>query len=198
MPRWSWPVVITLLPAAIVMALGQRAPGWLGPAVVFGLAAIGCLVSPPLRRAPATFALGCLFAGLTAHLAARADALHQHQQSAHGVPVVDLTRGESLPENSRTARVRGYLRPSWSLDEYHVAADQRPDQNRPAPFRLIPLLDSADAPSTSATQLVVVRIAATDPIPAGATVFAGSLRPLPSALIDTLVSVAPTQHDSPP
>lgn len=193
LPWLRWPLVLgtAVLPSIVVALVPDTPPAWLGPVAAASLAALMAWSIDAARHQLGTLVLGGLLAVVAPQVTLRALDTRSTATPADDITLVDLTRGARLPTDAALARVRGYLRPSWSLDEYRVVTNRRPDQNEPAPFRLIPLLDSPDAESTDATQLVVVRLAG-DADTSGALPreFVGVVRPLPDELTHSLVGFA--------
>lgn len=102
---------------------------------------------------------------------------------------VDL-RETTFPDDApRFARVQGYFRDQWLLDEYAVAEGSRPDQSKAAAAVLVPFVGTQAEVVALDGPVVVARVPADAPRATQVATIEGRVEPLPDALLGTLVAV---------
>lgn len=173
----------------MIDAVSDRLPlAWLGPSIAAALAL-------PIVLA-ATHARGqaLLGAGLAALAAAATPELPEMLAITRAEPSVhDLREGPLPTDRDGYVAVRGYLRSDWQVDEYRVAAGQRPDQNEQAEAVLVPLLGTdAAVIEVDGAQLERVIVARVSPAQLGVrslVTLRGQLGSVSPEIIDSLFAV---------
>ncbi len=163
---------------------------WLGPALAFALALPVVLAAKQAR----TQAL--VGAGLAAMAAAASPELPEQLEitgDPEALAVHDLREGPLPAGATGYVAVRGFLRGDWQVDEYRVAAGERPDQNEQAAAVLVPLLGSreeviaveADAPP----RVIVARVTPAQLASRSLVTLRGRVGPVAPEIVESLFAI---------
>lgn len=166
---WLFPGVAAALVLALIIA---RPRAWFSFVIASGLALLAARAAPSAREAVAP-----------------------GPDADTSVQTVDLTRGETLPDEGEVVAVRGFLRDDYHLDEYRVRPGDRPDQKSVAPRVLVPFIGSRDQAITPDTAILVARIPGDMERPGHAIVLRGRLGPLEPSLFEALFATAEGMGD---
>ena len=183
-------IAIPLLLTIEVVAAPLRPFVWLGPALA-AAAALPLVLAAKQQRGQAV--IGAALAAMAAAASPELPELLRMTGDPEALPIVDLREGPATLEPGDFARVRGFLRPQWQVDEYQVAAGQRPDQNEQAKAVLVPLLGSnAEVIEIGADELGRVIVARVDPAQLGTpglVTLRGRIGPVAPDIVDSLFAV---------
>jgi hypothetical protein len=183
-------IAIPLLLTIDLVAAPLRGFAWLGPALAIAAALPIVWVA---KHARGQALVGAALAGMAAAASPQLPRLLALTGDPEALPILDLREGPVPAELGDYAQVRGFLRSEWQVDEYRVAAGERPDQNEVASAVLVPLLGSdAAVIEVGADQLGRVIVARVDPerlaIP-GVVTLRGRLGPVAPEIVDSLFAV---------
>ena len=179
--------------AAVLGGLLPAVVPWFSPtqwATVVGLstAAIGLVVLLGARQRGLAL-IGVALAAVSTLVGQVAHDLLPVTGMGGSIVQIDL-RETTFPDAApRFARVQGFFRDQWLLDEYAVADGSRPDQSKTADAVLVPFVGTQAEVVELDGPVVVARVAADAQRGTQPASIEGRVEPLPDALLGTLVAV---------
>lgn len=163
---------------------------WLGPALA---AAFALPIVFAARFARGQAAIGAGVAAMAAAASAEVPELLAITGDEQALVIHDLREGPLPATREGYVAVRGFLRSDWQVDEYRVAAGERPDQNQAAKAVLVPLLGTnAERIEVEADEMGRVLVARVTPtqVEAGPLVtLRGRLGPVAPDIVDSLFAI---------